>query len=468
MNIFPCLYTHQKLKKKKCWSDGELKVLASQGKCMLFALNEKQPNNLILKETKYLPRSEIDRILNGSADEIEFEGFLVTVEQIQTSIQTESVVVSAPKSNIKRPNNLSAINKPFKVPRVSIPVPPNVIDEIPMHKVPKSVSAAFGAYTVNDDELDDIWNNAHNNNNQTQNDYEDNVDSIQQSQNGSHNGSNDNDASIWGSCAWNVPSSQEPSSSNGTVNKIASDFNMHPIYSDMKSGILRDKDHTSISQDIASKNAQYDIDNGGDWEDDSVYGYKSYSGKGCGNGNIHAQGERQGVQCEGEGQQEKQHNSFVTDEYEYEYGMKEKYNNPVDIGRNNIVNTVGNSVGNSIGNSVGNSVGNIVGNSGYDFEKKNSNYDFDEDDDDDGSDYDPDLGSDPYGYVGHASRPISSIPSTIASKEIISIRSSDDYGGTETRDKEDKGGVSSEAKRNEIAFTSHASFNQQKIKFVPP
>jgi hypothetical protein len=222
VKIFACLYTHQKLKKKKSWSDGELRISVSQNKCSLYDKNSTKAGGNELKDSKYLLKWEIDKILNHEANEVEFEGFLVTVEhEINTSIHNKSTEITS-VSNGENSSSISGTKRnilpatrgithgKFKIPRTVIPEKPVVdatereisygrndnnnkssfvhgaidrqVGKYPsaslsrdthsssMSTVNKSGSihsanngsSGFGAYVITDEELDDIWNIANN------------------------------------------------------------------------------------------------------------------------------------------------------------------------------------------------------------------------------------------------------------------------------------------------------------------
>ena len=74
-----CLYTHQKLKKKKTFQDGVLKLHPTRLTAQLFSLKATQAK-LGSLETRNLAPEEMKGVISGEISELEFEGFLVEVE----------------------------------------------------------------------------------------------------------------------------------------------------------------------------------------------------------------------------------------------------------------------------------------------------------------------------------------------------------------------------------------------------
>ena len=149
MRSFVCLYTKQKEKKKKSWSDGFLK-LDPNGLCKLYSNDVKNVTSNYL-ETKFLLPQQSRIIERGDELTIDFESYVVLVEsRIQsTKIQTLNPILT----------------KSFKIPQ-SIPqserVKPNTdVENTQFNRSLQShTSASAGRayrYQVDDNELDAIW-----------------------------------------------------------------------------------------------------------------------------------------------------------------------------------------------------------------------------------------------------------------------------------------------------------------------
>ena len=81
MIIRSCLFTKQKEKKRKNWSDGVIKI-TPHGSCSLFSADSNKLNDKML-ESKYLTAGEMNKVKmlqRGEELEIEFENFIVQVE----------------------------------------------------------------------------------------------------------------------------------------------------------------------------------------------------------------------------------------------------------------------------------------------------------------------------------------------------------------------------------------------------
>jgi hypothetical protein len=181
IKTFKCLYSHQKLKKKKSWFDGELQVFLQQKKCLLYKLEENQSNSRDLLDSKYCPDLEIDRIVNGIADSVEFEKYLVEIDHSSViqqsqgapigSIATKSTsMINSLQSPLQPPpmNSVQHLTSklkkaPFKVPQTVIPIQQTSEDQSTSKQQTKvdPTSRKRGYYSVDEEELDDIWDSTH-------------------------------------------------------------------------------------------------------------------------------------------------------------------------------------------------------------------------------------------------------------------------------------------------------------------
>jgi hypothetical protein len=90
--LYRCLYTAQKLKKRKAWSDGVLKVNVASNSCTLYSLNSNYEDiyngakgktslremcSKMLEHKQLTGQFELSGILSGTLSGIEFENYLV-------------------------------------------------------------------------------------------------------------------------------------------------------------------------------------------------------------------------------------------------------------------------------------------------------------------------------------------------------------------------------------------------------
>ena len=175
-----CLYTGQKLKKKKTYQDGVLRVNVERGVCELYATDGKAARLPGSLETRTMTAAETRGVMDGSISELEFEGYLVEVEDAIVDVAvagTESIAaeLTAPRASTK------GLSRGFKMPSAAAPKPQvlashqqqqqrqgvNYGERYPqqaysaVHERPADysthMSAAGGGYRVDDDELNDIW-----------------------------------------------------------------------------------------------------------------------------------------------------------------------------------------------------------------------------------------------------------------------------------------------------------------------
>lgn len=142
-----CMYTTQLTKKRKTWSDGQLKVFFSGGsyQCSLLDCGRLRETILVSRQLEIL---EVQQLKKSEEIELDFEGYLVTV-CAGTSEHDEAKV-----------------GPPLKLPKFVPPsryVPPvrqvdHFVNEskgnVSVNSRQESVS---GPYKVSSDELDEIW-----------------------------------------------------------------------------------------------------------------------------------------------------------------------------------------------------------------------------------------------------------------------------------------------------------------------
>jgi hypothetical protein len=166
-----CLYSHQKLKKKKTWLDGEIKIFLNQRKCVLYKVDETNSTTKEILDSKYCPDLELDRIMNGIADSIEFEKYLVEVDHTShPASQQEGNPLTQVASLNKVQELTSKLKKvPFKVPQTVAPPPPPPDLSSPDLSSPMGRGSGVtdlnsrkrGFYSIDENELDDIWDSTH-------------------------------------------------------------------------------------------------------------------------------------------------------------------------------------------------------------------------------------------------------------------------------------------------------------------
>ena len=157
--LYSCLYTPQKTKKKKSWLDGQVHIYLSQKKCVLYKWDGSSAIETDVIDSMYCSGLEIDRILHGQADSLEFDKFLVEIDRCTPVADTTScdVPTRAPLASV-RPSYLS---KPkltkFQLPKTVIPLPPTPPASTQRSTTNHSTNLTKGFYSIDDDELDNIW-----------------------------------------------------------------------------------------------------------------------------------------------------------------------------------------------------------------------------------------------------------------------------------------------------------------------
>ena len=115
----PCLFTKQKTKKKKSWNDGLLKVQSNNGGCKLYDNAGGKKIGLHLLEATTLTKEELQVALKGEEIEVEFESFLVMVDADEAKgSQSKNVVPvkSQQDKNVKSGPKQGLVLAPFKAP----------------------------------------------------------------------------------------------------------------------------------------------------------------------------------------------------------------------------------------------------------------------------------------------------------------------------------------------------------------
>lgn len=146
MEKYFCLYTHQKTKKRKTWYDGQVIINSLHSKCVLYSRDASEKGHKAL-DTKFLSKDQIQQIVTQSADELEFDNYLVRIEFSNDAYEAPALVKETQISKFTVPSNISKFTVPSMLSR---PMPKNqcVSDaSLPMRDV----------YTVTDKELDEIW-----------------------------------------------------------------------------------------------------------------------------------------------------------------------------------------------------------------------------------------------------------------------------------------------------------------------
>lgn len=183
LKVVPCLYSKHKLKKRKTWSDGYIQFKTTGNLIFLYdgesPTNQMQNTNFSKKqislghslESRAVTSSEMECIRKGQYVEIEFENYLVTIEEQQSlqSQQTQKVQQIQPtrqppilSSQSLRKNNVITQLGKFKLPSTIVRVEKEATNTTyPHDSVAISTSSSTFTkkvmYSISDNELDDIW-----------------------------------------------------------------------------------------------------------------------------------------------------------------------------------------------------------------------------------------------------------------------------------------------------------------------
>ena len=139
---FPCLYSKQKLKKRKTFSDGRLSVNFATGLCCLYNAPDDRSTSTACLDSVTLTVPQLNRIRNGEELEIDFEQHIATVEQ-------------PPPPEKARP----LLKVPKFVPPPKVAPAPKVVPDPPGPKTQHNTSNGIvkkgsGLYDVDDDVID--------------------------------------------------------------------------------------------------------------------------------------------------------------------------------------------------------------------------------------------------------------------------------------------------------------------------
>ena len=166
-----CLYTHQKTKRKKAFQDGVLRLVERNCSVSLFKASSGTAAMGGALDSRILSRNEVDALKSGELPEIEFEGFLVEIDQFVEKAKNNENSCNSSSNNRGAGCMQPPLLKKFKVPSRIAPREPMPSGDSQSgtntgHGGSNSSSSggggggAFGkrsAYTIEDDELDDIW-----------------------------------------------------------------------------------------------------------------------------------------------------------------------------------------------------------------------------------------------------------------------------------------------------------------------
>ena len=154
MKKLSCLYTNQKAKKRKRWEDGSV-AIHSSGLCVLHA---NHATALAPLDSRFLPAAQAQQIIDGNLREIEFDGYLVEVNEetfAPPSAQRNLLPQTVPKFKIPASRPLSKVSvsvsrEDFDCPQIQPSIP---------HE--SYTSGGKGRYQVSEEELDSIWGATH-------------------------------------------------------------------------------------------------------------------------------------------------------------------------------------------------------------------------------------------------------------------------------------------------------------------
>lgn len=148
-----CLYTSQKLKKKKLWHEGVLNIYAKDNKCVLYASNDNCIRIGTALETRFLTGHEMTNLLTGKSSELECDGHLIQVEEeiIKANEQKFAAVLNKPLAKFKPPAKITP-----KLPATHTSYSnQNSTNNNYMNNI-MNMNNGRG-YSVDDDELDELW-----------------------------------------------------------------------------------------------------------------------------------------------------------------------------------------------------------------------------------------------------------------------------------------------------------------------
>ena len=120
----PCLFTKQKTKKKKSWTDGLLKVHRESGACKLFEKPCGKKVMTTMLDSTTLTQEELKVALKGEEIEIDFESFLVMVDAVEMKERSSGTIATNAKPSITTNIASAAKSKcglvvaPFKPPSI--------------------------------------------------------------------------------------------------------------------------------------------------------------------------------------------------------------------------------------------------------------------------------------------------------------------------------------------------------------
>ena len=138
---FPCLYSKQKLKKRKTFSDGRLSVNFATGLCCLYNAPDDRSTSTACLDSVTLTVPQLNRIRNGEELEIDFEQYIATVEQ-------------PPPAEKARP----LLKVPKFIPPPKVAPAPKVVPDPPapkiLHNTTNGIVRGSGLYDVDDDVID--------------------------------------------------------------------------------------------------------------------------------------------------------------------------------------------------------------------------------------------------------------------------------------------------------------------------
>ena len=147
MESFSCLYTKQKLKKRKTWSDGRLTVNFKTGSCSLYNAPAESSTSTACLDQCSLTAAQMKRIKDGEELEIDFEGHVATVE----ITLTEPAIPPLKVPKFVLPKTV------IPVPKVLAPPASATVAAVARRTVGSIPNGQRGLYDIDVNALDSTW-----------------------------------------------------------------------------------------------------------------------------------------------------------------------------------------------------------------------------------------------------------------------------------------------------------------------
>lgn len=143
-----CLYTSQKLKKRKAYQDGILKLSINENRCDLYAVRDDQLSLNPMLASHFVTKLEMTRIIQGVITDIEFENYLVAIDSVKENV---THLASVKPKKFKVPSSVALVKEKDGEGIIN-----NMYSKAVVHPI-ISNGQSYKNYAVTDDEIDTIW-----------------------------------------------------------------------------------------------------------------------------------------------------------------------------------------------------------------------------------------------------------------------------------------------------------------------